>query len=155
MKMFSRQRFYAGLLFLGGGFLLYRTIYLITHGSFEINVLWVNFLIIIEMILDICVMIFCLKWWIANNASYDSIPLRLAAAVTIFHALRVLVFAIGRIGPWINFDVRPEHRALHYTRWSIEGVYFASIMSVLGIIGVIVIWRLRKKQKSKMPNNTT
>jgi hypothetical protein len=64
------------------------------------------------------------------------------AAAAIFHALRVLVFVIGRVGPWINFDVRPEHHEAHSDTWTWTGVYFAGIMAVLGVIGVIIIWIL-------------
>ena len=84
-------------------------------------------------------------WWISNNEAKASIPLRLGATAAILHAVRVLIFVLGRFGPWIDFDVRPEHRALHYTRWSWPGVYFAAILTVLGVIGVLVIWTLRRR----------
>ena len=71
--------------------------------------------------------------------------MRLGAGGVILHAVRVLIFVLGRVGPWIDFDVRLEHRALHHTRWEIGWVYFAAIMSVLGIIGVVVIWRIRRR----------
>lgn len=35
------------------------------------------------------------------------------AALVVVHAFRVAVFALGRTGPWIDFDVRPEFRATH------------------------------------------
>ncbi len=77
----SRQRIYASLLALGAGFLLYRTITLISQGALDI------------------------------------------------------------------FDVRPEYHAEHSETWTWAGVYFAAIMSVLGVIGVIIIWILIRRAK--------
>jgi len=143
----SKQRIYAGLLFLGAGILLFRTIRLISQGAFEYLVLWVFVLLIAELLLDLGCMIYSARWWLANDTSKDRIPLRLGAAATILHAVRVLIFVIGRLGPWINFDVRPEHIALHHTRWQMFWVYFAAIKSVLGIVGVVLIWRLRRRRQ--------
>jgi hypothetical protein len=28
------------------------------------------------------------------------------------------MFNLERVGPWINFDVRPVYRAIHAARWS-------------------------------------
>ncbi|MGB5667705.1 MAG: hypothetical protein WBM53_12720 [Maribacter sp.] len=74
-----------------------------------------------------------LEWWVA--------------AAAIVHAFRVLIFVVGRVGQWIDFDVRPEQRALQYTRWSCEGLYFAGIMAILGVLGEIVIWMLRRHSR--------
>jgi hypothetical protein len=61
------------------------------------------------------------------------------------HALRVLIFVLGRTGPWVDFDVRPEQRSSHAARWTWDQVYFAATLSVLGVVGVLVIWRLRRR----------
>ena len=143
----SRQRIYASLLALGAGFLLYRTITLISQGALDIFVIWVSLLLIAELLLDLSCLLSSLRWWIHNDRDQARIALRLGAAVTILHALRVLVFVIGRMGPWINFDVRPEHIASHAETWSWFGVYFAAIMAVLGVIGVIIIWLLIRRAK--------
>lgn len=143
----SRQRIYASLLAMGAGFLLYRTITMISQGALDILVWWVSILLIAELLLDLGCLLTCIYWWIQNDRAKARVALRLGAAVTILHALRVLVFVLGRTGPWINFDVRPEHQAAHAETWSWAGVYFAAIMSVLGIIGVIIIWLLIRRAK--------
>ena len=137
-----KQRIYAFLLALGAGFLLYRTITMVAHGALDFFVLWVAILLILEMSLDFACLVSACWWGFSNEPKNGRLTLRLAAAVAIFHALRVLVFVMGRLETWLNFDVRPEHRALHHTRWSWDQVYFAATMSILGIIGVLVIWRL-------------
>lgn len=143
----SKQRLYASFLFLGACILLFRTITMVVQGSLGILVPWVSLLLIAELLIDLGCAVFSIVWWIHNDASKDKIPLRLGAAAALLHAFRVLIFVIGRLGPWVNFDVRPEHQALHYTRWNIGEVYFAAIMSILGVIGVIVIWQYRRRMK--------
>jgi hypothetical protein len=68
--------------------------------------------------------------------------------------VRVLIFVMGRVGPWIDFDVRPEHRALHSTRWTWFDVYFASALTVLGLIGVFVIWTSRRRALKRKIDNS-
>jgi len=118
---------------------------MVVQGSLEILVLWVSLLLLAELLIDLGCAVFSIVWWIHNDASKDKIPLRLGAAAALLHAFRVLIFVAGRFGPWVNFDVRPEHQALHYTRWNMGEVYFAGIMSILGVIGVIVIWQYRRR----------
>jgi hypothetical protein len=122
---------------------------MLSQGALDILVLWVSAVLIAEMLLDSACLLSSIKWWIANDRKYDSIPLRLGAAAAILHAFRVLIFVLGRIGSWLDFDVRPAHRALHSTRWSMGQVYFAAIMSVLGLIGVLIIWTIRRRAKKK------
>ena len=143
----SRQRIYASLLALGAGILLYRTITMIVQGSLSVLVLWVSILLIAELLLDLSCLMGSIRWWLKNDKSKSQLPLRLGAAAAILHALRVLVFVMGRIGPWIDFDVRPDQRALHEARWTWTGVYFAAIMSILGLIGVMVIWMLIRRAR--------
>ena len=142
-----KQRLYAGLLFFGACILLYRTITMLVQGNLGILVWWVSLLLVAEFLIDLGCASSSVAWWISNDARMDKIPLRLGAAAALLHAFRVLIFVIGRVGPWINFDVRPEHRALHYTRWEMGQVYSAAIMSILGIIGVVVIWRNRRRAR--------
>ena len=152
MKMgltLSRQRLYASLLALGAGFLLYRTITMFVQGALNIFVLWVFTLLIAEMLLDLSCLLASIRWWIMNDRSKSRLPLRLGTAVVFLHAIRVLIFVMGRLEPWINLDVRPEQIPMHDERWTWTGVWFAAIMSVLGIIGVIVIWILIKRSRNK------
>ena len=145
----TQQRLYAFLLALGACILLYRTTTMICQGSLNILALWVSIMLIIEMVIDLSCLLSTIPWWISQDRARAKIALRLGAAAAIFHALRVLVFVIGRVGPWINFDVRPEHVASHGATWTWAGVWFAAIMSVLGLAGVIIIWILiRRANKS-------
>jgi hypothetical protein len=150
----SKQRIYASLLILGACILLFRTIVMVSQGYLAILIFWVSALLIAEMLVDAACLATSIRWWIADDKKYDSIPLRFGAAVAILHAIRVLVFILGRIGPWIDFDVRPVHRALHHTRWSPWQLYFAGILSVLGVIGVIVIWTCRRRAKNRRKNGS-
>lgn len=77
------------------------------------------------------------------------LALRLGAVVTNLHAARVLIFALGRIEPFVNFDVRAEHHASHAARWRWGQVAFASTLSGLEILGVLVIWRLRGRRRRR------
>ena len=148
----SRQRLYASLIILGASFLFFRTIMLLSQGTLEVFFLWVSVLLIAEMLLDAACLISSIKWWITNDKNYDRIPLRLGAAVVILHAVRVLIFVLGRTGPWIDFDVRPVHRALHAARWSWGGVYFAAIMSALSVIALFIIWKKRRSGRKSVCN---
>jgi hypothetical protein len=49
----------------------------------------------------------------------------LGAAAAILHAIRVLIYMLGRTGPWVNFDEKPGHRDSYTFEWF--WVYFAAI----------------------------
>ena len=109
----------------------------------EILVLWVISLTILESIIDFSCIIGSLRWLISNDALKATMPLRLGAAAAILHAIRVLIYVLGRTGPWVNFDVKPIYRSSYSFEWF--WVWFAAVLAVLGVIGVIVIWRLRHR----------
>lgn len=144
-KADTRSRIYAILLALGASILLYRTLSMITQDALNFLVWWVGGLLILEMLIDSSCLTFCLRWLIYPEK--EVVALRLAAAATILHAIRVLIFVLGRTGPWFDFDVIPSERAMHPERWTWGQVWFASILSVLGVIAVIWIWRSRMKRK--------
>lgn len=141
----SKQRYYAAFFILGAGILLMRTLILISQGHLEIFVPWAAALLLAEFGFDLSWLIASIGWWKANHKSRARLPMRLAAAAIILHAVRVLIFALGRLGPWIDFDRRPEYRPLDYPEWG--WLYFAIIMSVLGLIGVLLVWRLGHHKK--------
>lgn len=143
----SKQRLYAALLMLGAGILLFRTLRMLAQGALAVLQPWVSALLVLELLIDLGCLLAAARWWIANDPGKDRLPLRLGAAAALLHAFRVLIFVMGRVGPWINFDVRPEQRALHHTRWSWGWLYFAAVMSVLGVLGVIVIWQRRRRAR--------
>ncbi len=144
----SKQRIYASLLALGACILLYRTIMMLSQGALNTLVLWVSILLFAELLLDLSCLLSSIFWWIKNDKNKSRIPLRLGAVAALLHAVRVLIFVLGRVGPWIDFDVRPDQIEMQYTRWTWTGVYFAAILAVLGIIGVIIIWILIRRAKN-------
>lgn len=146
METISKQRIYAFLLMLGASILLWRTLQLMfVEQGLEILVLWVISLTIVEFIIDFSCIIGSLRWLISNDALKATLPLQLGAAAAILHAIRVLIYVLGRTGPWLNFDVKPMYHSSYSFGWF--WVWFAAILSVLGVIGVIVIWRLRRRAK--------
>lgn len=143
----SRQRLYATLVFLGAAFLFFRTVKMMTQGALVWMVPWVAALLLAESLLDATILLGTVRWWLTQAEEHASFPLRTTAAAVFLHAVRVLIYAMGRVGPWLDFDIRPEHRAIQSARGSLGWVYFAAIMSILGILGVIIIWRNRKRSK--------
>ena len=142
----SRQRIYASFLALGAGILLFRTLrMMIVEGAFELLLPWVIALLIAEFIVDLGWLVCSIRWFILNRREKAVCALRLASAAIFLHAFRVLIYVLGRTGPWLNFDVRPEHRATYTFDWF--WVWFAAILSVLGIVGVIVIWGIIRRNR--------
>jgi hypothetical protein len=146
MKMVSRQRTYALLLTLGASFLLFRTLRLMFfEQGVEILVFWVIILTIVESIIDFSCIIGSLRWLVSNDALKATLALRLGAAAAIWHAIRVLTYVLGRTGPWVNFDVKQIYHPSYTFDWF--WVWFAAILAALGVVGVIVIWRLRRRSR--------
>ena len=143
-----KQRIYAFLLSVGAGFLLFRTFHMmfVVH-AFELLVPWVSVLLVAECIVDLACLVGSIRWAVTNDERNAGLPLRLCVAVIILHAIRVLIYVLGRTGPWINFDVKPVHHASYITNWF--RVYFAGILSALSVVGVIVIWRIRRHAKKQ------
>lgn len=133
----------AGLLFGGAAVLAYRTVALAAGEARAVLKRWVMALTFVEMVVDALTMIASMRWWVSRSPADARFPLRAGAAAALLHAARVLVFVVGRTGPWRDFDVRPEHRAEHDDRWSWTEVIFAGTTSILGVIGVFVIWSKR------------
>ena len=102
----SRQRVYASLLMLGACILLFRTVIMISEGSLGFLVLWVSILLIVEFGVDLACLWSSAIWWISNDKNRASLPLKIGVSAAILHAVRVLIFVTGRVGPWIDFDVR-------------------------------------------------
>lgn len=128
----------------GASVLLYRTIALVREARTVLRP-WVIALTYLEMLLDIATLAGALRWWRSRSPGHAHFPLRTGAAAALLHAGRVLVFVLGRTGPWVDFDVRPEARADHDRRWTWAQVVVAAVLSVLGVIGTGVIWRWRSR----------
>lgn len=142
----GKQRIYPILLLLGAGILLFRTVRLLAvEGGWETLALWVIACTVIEMLIDLFCIAFSLSWLLGSNLKAKKIALRLGAAAAIFHAFRVLIYVLGRIGSLSNFDLKPQF--LDAQKVEMFWVCFASVLSVLGVIGVLAIWRITKKGK--------
>ena len=115
--------------------------------ALEILLPWVVALLIAEFSIDLGCFLSSIPWLLHAENKYARLPLRFGAAAAILHAFRVLIYVLGRTGPWFNFDVKPEHRAAYEIEWF--WVYFAAILAVLGVIGVIVIWQLIKHKRKQ------
>lgn len=144
------RRAFAALLFFGAAFLLYRAIMVVYGGAVYVNVWWVAALLFLEMGLDALCMFCAAVWFVKADKPSESITLKVTAAIIIVHAVRVLIFVIGRVGPWIDFDVTPEHRLAHSSRWVWTDVFLAGTPASLSVIALIVIWQTRKWQKSNL-----
>jgi len=146
----SKQRLYALLLILGSSILIYRTLsMMLLENAFEILVWWVVFLLIAEFLIDLACFAASFRWYIKNAPEKGVLPLRLGAAAAILHAIRVLIYVLGRTGPWINFDVKPVHHATYTFEW--VWVYFAATLAILGVIAVIIIWQIIRQRRKRTP----
>lgn len=146
MIALSKQRLYALLLALGASLLLWRAFQLLfVEQGLEILVFWVISLTVVESIIDFSCIIGSLRWLLTNDALKATLPLRLGAAATILPAIRVLIYVLGRTGPWVNFDVKPTYHSSYTVEWF--WVWFAAILAASGVIGVIVIWRARRRAR--------
>jgi len=143
----KKPRLYASLLILGAGILLFRGVLRLSQGAIAIHVPWVFALLIIETLLDSACLLSAAWWWTTNDQSKDRIPLRLAAAAVILHGIRVWIFVLTRVGPWKNFDIRPEQLADHAIWWSWGWLCVAVILATSAVIGVIVIWIIRRRTR--------
>ena len=138
----NRQRTYATLVGLGICILLLRTVITLTDGSMTILMPWVSTLLVLEFLLDVGTVLGSAWWWIAGSEARAWLPLRIAAVATILHAFRVLTYVLGRTGPWVDFDRRPVYRDITPPEWT--WVIFAAVLSVLGILGVAIVWHYRR-----------
>lgn len=136
----SRHRTYATLLAMGAGLLLYRTLEMISADAMSTLVPWVSALLVVELIIDAITVVVCLTWAATVKHEHIRTVIRATTTVVVLHAVRVAIFILGRIGPWVDFDVRPEARAMHATRWSWGEVYFAGTMAALSVILLGIFW---------------
>lgn len=145
----NKQRIYASLLTFGAAILLFRVIRMMFfEDAFQILATWVQWLLIAEALVDLLCLISSIRWFITGGSEKAGVALKSGAAATLIHAVRVLIYVLGRTGPWINFDIKTEFRN-HYTfEWF--WVYFAGILSALGVVGVVIITFIIKRKKRQL-----
>ena len=143
-----KQRLYSGLILVGAGILLFRTLRMVlVEQAFEILMEWVYTLLILEFMIDLGCLLAALRWFVLSKWKYASSALKLGAWAAILHAFRVLIYVLGRTGPWVNFDVKPDYHASYTFDWF--WIYFAAGFSAMALIGVYVTWRLWLRYKRK------
>jgi hypothetical protein len=92
----------AGILMIGAGVLLFRTISMVYHSAFGVLMPWVASTILIEMIVDVLCLALSIKWLLSDDGPRDSKrPLQVGAACTLIHAFRVFMFC-SRTVRWIS-----------------------------------------------------
>lgn len=143
----SRHRTYATLLSAGAGLLLYRTVAMISAGAMNTLVPWVGALLVVELITDAITLVVCLTWAATGKHEHIRTVIRATTTVIVLHAIRVAIFVLGRTGPWVDFDVRPEARATHATRWSWGEVYFAGTMAGISVVLLGVFWLYWRRRR--------
>lgn len=144
----KRQRLFSFLMILGASVLLFRTLRMMfVEHAFDILAVWVIILLIIEFIVDLSCIVTSIRWLILNDRRVSGLPLRFGAAATILHFIRVLIYALGRTGLFLNFDIKPTMRETYSFSWF--WVYFALILGVLGVLGMVVIWKIIRNYQSQ------
>jgi len=139
-------RTFAALLMLAAPILIYRAAFLIWTGVASRYVIWLNVLTWIELLLAVSIVGAALVWLVSGGRAWCALTLRLTAAIILLHAFRVAVFVIARVGPWIDFDVRPEERPVDPAGWDWFQIWFASAMAGLSLLVLfgVLIWRRRR-----------
>jgi hypothetical protein len=141
----GRRRLYAVALLLGGGVLLVRAITLLVQDAPSQWVPWVGVSLYVESAAIVIALVSIVRWFITPDDRHTSTAFRATAALVVVHAFRVAVFALGRTGPWVDFDVRPEYRADHGDTWTWGEVYFASGAALASLIITVMVWRQRRR----------
>ena len=144
----NKERVYAALVALGIWILLGRTIAMMARGHLASNVWWVAGLLAAEFLVDLTVFLGGLRWWMSGRREHRRLPLRATVVAVVLHAIRVAVYALGRTGPWIDFDIRPAYRVVPAEPVAWGFVIFASVMAALSLAAVVVIWRLRRRMSA-------
>ena len=124
----------------GAAFMLWRTIVLISAGTLGVYVPWVGGLLVVEAAVDSMTLGLAVLWLVTGRSSHQKMTLRATVAVVLVHALRVSIFVLGRTGPWIDFDIRPEERVRYAESWSWTGVVIAGGLAALSICALLAVW---------------
>ena len=143
-----RQRLYSGLLMLGTFILMLRTLRMVlVEQEFEMLTDWVYVLLILEFMLILGCLLASSRWFVLSKWRYASTALKLGSWAVMLHALRVLIYVLGRTGPWINLDVKPVYHKSYSFDWF--WIYFAAGFAALGLIGLVIAWRIWRQKKRK------
>lgn len=136
-----KQRVIAALLFLGACVLVFRAYSMLAGGARDVLVGWVYALLITELVVDLIALVALGRWFYLCTHPSRSMALKMTALVVVLHAIRVGIFALGRIGPWVDFDVQTASRAAHPDRWTWGDVWLASALSLASVVILLWYWR--------------
>lgn len=150
-----RRRLYAVALFLGGGVVLVRAVTLLAQDAPSQWVPWVGVSLYVETVAIVIALAAIARWFVNPDDRHTATAFWATAVLVVVHAFRVAVFALGRTGPWVDFDVRPEFRADHGDTWTWGEVYFASGAASLSLIITIVVWRQRRRPSDRPAEEPT
>lgn len=140
-----RTRLPAAGVVAGSGFLLARTIVLMAGGALRLYSGWAAALLAIEFVVDAATVVAGGVWFVTRQAHHRTRALRAVAVMILVHAVRVMVFVLGRTGPWVDFDVRAQRRAEYATTWRWFDVWLAGTGATLSLIVLAVVWRRRRR----------
>ena len=141
----GRRRLYAVALFAGGSVLMFRAVTLFSQDAPARWVPWVGFTLYVETGVIVIALVTIVVWFVDPNDRRTTAAFWATAMLVLVHAFRVAIFALGRTGPWFDFDVRPEFRANHSELWTWGEVYFASAAALLSLAITFVVWRRRSR----------
>lgn len=143
-----KQRFWAFLVTGGIGILLFRSIHMLfMEQALSMLVSWVAALLLAEALVDLLCVISALRWFINGKVRYAWFPLRLAAVAVVLHAIRVIIYVLGRTGPNKNFDINREFREFVQLDWF--WVYSSAAIAGVGLIAVFIVWLLMRNRKQQ------
>lgn len=139
-----KRRLVAVLLLGGGCVLVVRTLMLAAGGALTTYRPWAAGLLVTEFVFDAVAVALLVRWAALGHQRSEVPALRAVAAVVVVHAVRVLVFVMGRTGPWVDFDVRPQYRPDHAETWTWAGVWFAAAMVVASLAVLLIVMASRR-----------
>jgi uncharacterized protein (TIGR03382 family) len=99
-------------------------------------------------VIDAIAVIAGVRWFSTPSTDRATTARRAVTAMILIHALRVLVFVLGRTGPWVDFDVRPEYA----TTWTWFDVWFAGVGAAISLIVLGLVWQLRRRRSLRAQN---
>jgi hypothetical protein len=143
---FFGHRWKALLFTIGGAILVSRAFTMMVDGYLGIYVPWAAILLALEFLIDATWLASAIAWFFKDNKANEKNTFNLAAASILLHAFRVMIFVLARIGPLTNFDIKETYHATHYARWDWTGIFLAATLSLMGVVGVLVVWGIRRRK---------
>ena len=142
-----RYRRWAWILAFGAAFMFGRTAQMVWQGSLLVFVPWVGGLLLLELTMNAVTLLATLRWALGPDPRRRRFALRAVAGTVLVHATRVLVFVLGRTGPWVDFDIRPERQSEHAAEVSWVSVWFAAGMAITSLVVLVSVWVIARRRR--------